>query len=123
MVGLAVTESRIGAPLLLALGGIASAIAGPALGALYYETAPDGKEGTALGVYSTLGAVGGSAGPLLGGAVASAVGVQLTVLCIGVLWLFDTVVVAAGVRPAGRDGDEGGTDETESTESTEPHPN
>jgi MFS family permease len=82
------------APLaLFALGGLASALAAPATGALNYDVAPDGDEGAFLGAVSTAYAVGGAAGPLLGGAVAGLLGVRAAALAVAALWLANALVL------------------------------
>ena len=88
---------------LMALGGVASAFVGPAQTALRYESAPEGGEGSLIGAYKTTGSVGGTIGPLLGGAVAGGVGIRGAVLAIGVLWALDASVIALGVRDRSRE--------------------
>lgn len=102
VVGLVVGDHRLLPPLLLALGGVASAFAGPALGALRYESAPEGREASLLGVYGTVGAAGAATGPLLAGLVADEFGLRIAVLGVGLLWTADAVGIAVGVdeRPA-----------------------
>lgn len=96
--GLALSTIRVVPPLLLAVGGVASALGAPALTALQYESAPKGNEGALLGFYSTVYSIGGTAGPLLGGAVAATVGVRVTVILIGASWLLAAFVITVGVR-------------------------
>jgi MFS family permease len=86
---------------LLAAGGVASAVSGPALSALHYETAPDGREGTLAGVVATASSLGGVAGPLLGGVVTDALGVRAAVVAIAAVWAIDSAVVAVGVGSDG----------------------
>ena len=86
----------------MVLAGIASAFAGPALGALQYEVAPEGYEGTVMGVYSTLASAGMALGPILGGAVANRFGVTTVFLLMGLLWLLDTGTITLGVRETER---------------------
>lgn len=83
--------------LLMGIGGFASAIGGPAMGALTYETAPSGMEGTIIGFYGTLGSVGGVVGPLVGGLLMGYVGVQLTILAIGVVVFLDSLNIFVGI--------------------------
>ncbi|MFC7079364.1 MFS transporter [Halorussus caseinilyticus] len=96
--GLALATTRLVPPVLLFVAGIASAFAGPALGAMQYELAPEGREGTVLGAYSTLASAGMAVGPLLGGALTDVFGVTTVFLLMGGLWLFDTGTIAFGVR-------------------------
>jgi MFS family permease len=111
--GLAAFDVRVLPPLLLAVGGLASAVSGPALSALHYEAAPDGREGTLAGVVATASSLGGVAGPLLGGVVADALGVRAAVVAIAVAWALDAVVVAVGVSGSGRESQSGGGDDPE----------
>jgi MFS family permease len=97
-IGLVLARISLLSVALMALGGVASAFIGPAQTALRYESAPEGGEGSLIGAYKTAGSIGGTAGPLLGGAVAGAVGIQGAVLAIGALWAFDAIVIALGVR-------------------------
>ena len=83
---------------LMAFGGVASAFTGPAQTALRYESAPEGGEGSLIGLYGTAASIGGTVGPLLGGVVAGALGVRGTVLAIGGLWAIDALVILVGVR-------------------------
>lgn len=98
VVGLVVGDWRVLPPALLAVGGVASALVAPALGALRYETAPADREGSLLGVYGALGSAGATAGPLVGGAVADLFGVGTAALGVGVLWALDAGLVLAGVE-------------------------
>jgi MFS family permease len=97
-IGLVLAQTALLPVVLMALGGVASAFTGPAQAALRYESAPEGGEGSLIGLYGTAGSVGGTIGPLLGGAVAGMVGIRGAVLAIGVLWALDAVVIALGVR-------------------------
>ncbi|ELZ87703.1 arabinose efflux permease family protein [Haloferax elongans ATCC BAA-1513] len=78
---------------LFALGGVGSGLAGPALGALRYEIAPDGREGTTLGLISTAASVGGALGPVLGGALTASASLGATALGIGLLWAVDPALL------------------------------
>lgn len=98
VVGLVVGDHRLLPPLLLALGGVASAFAGPALVALRYESAPVGREASLLGVYGTVGAAGAAVGPLLAGVVASEFGLHTAILAVGLLWAVDAAAIAVGVE-------------------------
>ncbi len=100
-VGLAVASAPVLPPLLMFVGGLASAFSGPALGALQYETAPDGHEGATLGVFSASHAVGMAIGPIAGGALAAAVGAEAVFLVIGLLWALKAGIVWVGVRETG----------------------
>jgi MFS family permease len=91
--GLALLHVRAAPLALFALGGLASALAAPATGALNYDVAPDGDEGAFLGAVSTAYAVGGAAGPLLGGAVAGLLGVRAAALAVAALWLANALVL------------------------------
>lgn len=102
VIGLALAASRVIPPMLMFLAGIASAFAGPALGAIQYEVAPDGYEGTMMGIYSSLASAGMAIGPILGGAVVSKFGVVWLFLGMGVLWILDTGTIAIGVRKTTR---------------------
>jgi MFS family permease len=82
---------------LMAFGGIASAFTRPAQTALRYDSAPESAEGSLLGLYKTAASIGGTIGPLLGGAVAGIVGVRGAVLAIGALWAVDALVIGLGV--------------------------
>jgi MFS family permease len=86
-------------PLVLAVGGVASALAGPALGALYYEVAPEGDEAAVAGLVGTAGATGSTVGPLLAGVVSGHFGVEATVLGVGVVWALDAVLLRLGLDP------------------------
>jgi MFS family permease len=97
-IGLVLASMPILPVALMALGGVASAFVGPAQTALRYESASEGSEGSLIGAYKTAGAVGGTIGPLLGGAVAGVVGIRGAVFAIGALWALDAVVIAIGVR-------------------------
>ncbi|WP_101295534.1 MFS transporter [Halegenticoccus soli] len=99
-VGLVVGGHPLAPPALLALGGVASALSGPALGALRYETAPSGSEGAFVGLYGSLGAAGATAGPLLGAVAADAFAPAVAVVGVGLLWGIDALVVAAFVSEA-----------------------
>lgn len=96
-VGLAAVTVPEVPPILLFAGGVASGASGPALSALQYESAPDGHEGTILGLYSATHAAGMALGPLLGGAVAGRFGVPGAFVGMGVLWALDTGTIALGV--------------------------
>lgn len=85
-------------PALLVLGGAASGLGGPAMGALQYEVAPSGREGTVLGIYSALASAGVALGPLAGGWVVEGWEVGALFLGMGVLWAADTLTIAFGVR-------------------------
>ncbi|WP_435152461.1 MFS transporter [Haladaptatus sp. DFWS20] len=82
-------------PLLYMLGAVGSAFSGPALGTIRYETAPDGNDGTVLGVYSTFSSVGHAIGPLASGAIASAMSYQAAYLSVAVVWGLDVLVLAS----------------------------
>lgn len=97
MVGLVTGTVAVLPPLLMFLGGVASAFSAPALGALRYEIAPEGGESTLLGFFGTLAAAGGVVGPLAGGWVAGVVGVRATAVLVGLLWLLDAVGLRVGV--------------------------
>lgn len=84
-------------PIILFLGGLASAFSGPALGSLKYEISPDDYEGTFIGLYSTLGSVGASIGPIAAGAVVTQTGPQFIFVLIGMLWLLVTVILFLGI--------------------------
>lgn len=98
VIGLALAPSPLVPPALLLLAGAASAVAGPALGAIQYEVAPSEYEGTLLGLYSSLAAAGMAIGPVLGGAVADRFGVVAVFVAMGVLWICDTATIAFGVE-------------------------
>lgn len=83
MVGLAVRTLAVLPPLLLFLGGVASAFSAPALGALCYEIAPEGGESTLLGFFAAIAAAG--------------VGLRPTTVLVGLLCLCDAVVLRVGV--------------------------
>lgn len=101
-VGLAVATLPVAPLALLFLGGLASGLMGPALGALRYEIAPDGRESTVVGGFGALGAAGAVVGPLAGGWIADLVGLRTTVLVVGALWLVDgTMLWLAVPEPAG----------------------
>lgn len=97
MVGLAVGTVALLPPVLVFLGGVASAFSAPALGALRYEVAPEGGESTFLGFFGAVAAAGGVVGPLAGGWVAGAVGLRATVVLVGLLWLCDAAALRVGV--------------------------
>jgi MFS family permease len=97
MVGLAVGTAAVLPPVLLFLGGVASAFSGPSLGALRYELAPEGEESTLLGFFGGVAAAGGVVGPLAGGWVAGLVGIRTTAVLVGLLWLLDAVGLRVGV--------------------------
>lgn len=88
----------------LALGGLASAVAGPAKGALNYETAPESVRGTVLGLYGALWAAGAALGPVLGGAVAARAGAAAALYCLAALALCHALLVGVGVRSLGPPG-------------------
>lgn len=96
-VGLAIGAVALLPPVLMFLGGVASAFMAPALGALRYEVAPEGRESTLLGFFGAVGAAGGVVGPLAGGWVAGVVGLRTTVVLVGLLWLCDAVALRVGV--------------------------
>lgn len=98
VIGLALAPTRHVPPVMMLLAGLGSAVAGPALGAIQYELAPDEYKGTVLGAYSTLSAAGMALGPFLGGAIVDRLGVMALFVAMGCLWLFDTVNVLVGVR-------------------------
>lgn len=83
---------------LYVLEGLGVGLQGPARNALQYETAPDGVEGTAVGVYSAATAAGATIGPLLAGGLASVVGLRAVFYCVGTLLLVQLLFVAFGVR-------------------------
>ncbi len=85
-------------PLALALGGVASAVSAPALGALHYEVAPDGAEGTFFGLIGAAFATGGTLGPLVYGGVAGVVDPRTVALVIAGSWLLDAVILAVALR-------------------------
>jgi DHA1 family multidrug resistance protein-like MFS transporter len=85
-------------PALLLVAGVASAFGGPAMGALQYEVAPSGREGTVIGIYSALASAGVALGPLLGGWVVAESGLVFLFLAMGALWAADTVTIALGIR-------------------------
>lgn len=85
--------------LLIAVGGVASAIGGPAMGALTYETAPEGYEGSVMGFYGSLGSAGAVVGPIAGGLLADTVGLRLTLGVVAVVVALDAVNILAGVSP------------------------
>lgn len=97
VIGLVFISSRYLPPIPMFLAGLASALAGPALGALQYEVAPEGYQGTLIGFYSTLAAAGMSIGPILGGVIVDASSVSTLFIVMGGLWLVDTGVIAVGV--------------------------
>lgn len=101
VIGLALAPSRAIPPILMLLAGIATAFAGPALGAIQYEVAPDGFEGTTMGFYSTLASSGMAIGPILAGAFVGRYGVVWLFLGMGMLWIADTATIAIGVREEG----------------------
>lgn len=96
--GLALAATPLVPPVALALGGVASAVAGPAKSALNYETAPDGDRATAVGLYGSLWAAGSTVGPLLGGAVAGRVGAAGALLALAALAAAQAAFVALAVR-------------------------
>ena len=85
-------------PALLLVAGVASAFGGPAMGALQYEVAPAGREGTVIGIYSALASAGIALGPLLGGWIVAELGLVVLFLAMGALWAGDTLTIAFGVR-------------------------
>ena len=85
-------------PALLLVAGVASAFGGPAMGALQYEVAPKGNEGTVIGIYSALASAGVAIGPILGGWVVGQWGLVALFLTMGALWAADTLTIAFGVR-------------------------
>lgn len=97
-VGLALLTVPAVPPFLLFAGGVASGISGPALSALQYETAPEGYEGTALGLFSAAHAAGTAVGPIVGGLAGARYGLPAVFVGIGALWVLDTGTVAVGVR-------------------------
>lgn len=97
-VGLVLAWTPVLPVALMAFGGVASAFMGPARTALRYESAPEGEEGSMIGLYGTAASIGGTVGPVLGGVVADAIGTRGAVLMIGVLWTLDALVVLVGVR-------------------------
>lgn len=90
---------------LLFVAGIASALAGPAKGALTYELASDGDEATLVGINGAAHSAGRALGPLVGGFVAAWFGVTTAVAGIGVLWMLLIANVVLLVPEPG-DGDE-----------------
>ena len=97
-IGLVLAWTPLLPVVLMAGGGIASAFTGPAQTALRYESAPEGGEGSLIGLYGTAASIGGTIGPLCGGFVAGAIGARGAVLAIGVLWAVDALVIGLGVR-------------------------
>jgi MFS family permease len=87
MVGLAITTRPILPPILMFLGGILSALAVPALYALRYELAPEGREATFSGITGTAESIGEAAGPAFAGLAMGIWGVQITVILAGLSWL------------------------------------
>lgn len=98
VLGLVLAVSKYLPPVLMLIAGVATAFAGPALGAIQYEVAPEGYEGTLLGFYSTASSAGMAVGPVLGGAVANRWGVTVVFLLMGGLWVLDTGTITFGVR-------------------------
>lgn len=94
----AVATSPIIPPALLVVGGLASALGGPAMGALSYEVAPDQFEGTLIGFYSTLGAIGASLGPIIGGYLSDVTTVATTLIIVSSLVFLDTTSIYLGLR-------------------------
>lgn len=82
--------------LMYVIGAIGTAISGPAVGTLQYETAPDEKQGSIIGVYSMFGSAGLSIGPVAAGAFASATSYQLAFIVVGVLYAVDVLVLHQG---------------------------
>ncbi|KAB1192364.1 MFS transporter [Haloferax sp. MBLA0076] len=105
-VGILVASHRLAPLSLFVLGGIGSGITAPALGALRYEVAPDGREGTTLGLVSTAASVGGALGPLLGGVVTSTTELGVTAVCIALLWAVDPALMHRYLRDDSSDATE-----------------
>ena len=95
---LVINNSQIVALGLLFLAGVASALAAPALGALRYETAPEDHQGMMMGLYSTVGAAGTAAGPIVGGWFADLTSVSVVFLVIAGLWFVDAIIIGVGVN-------------------------
>lgn len=113
MIGLAGATVAWLPPALLFIAGLASGLAGPALGALRYETAPEDTSGAVLGWYGTLGSVGRAIGPIVGGALGATVGLRATAIAVGLLWVFDAMIITVGVRERrGSADDPGGMEAT-----------
>ncbi|WIV66242.1 MFS transporter [Natrialbaceae archaeon AArc-T1-2] len=115
--GLLVFETRPAPPALLFLGGVVSGLGGPAFGALQYELAPEGREGTLAGIYSGLDSTGQAIGPLLGGFLAGWVDIATVFALMAAVWVADTLTIAFGVRDRSRDGS--GTDDPGEKRSTD----
>lgn len=104
MVGLAITTHPLVPPILMFLGGLLSALAVPALYALRYELAPDGREATFSGITGTAESIGEASGPLFAGATMGLWGVRLTVIVAGIAWLAALPLIGV-VLPRGTDPD------------------
>lgn len=80
--------------LLMFLGGVSSAVSGPAKVALNYEVAPDGHEATVIGLFGSFNRAGATLGPLLGGAAAAVVGPGPVLVAVGVAVVADAAMLA-----------------------------
>lgn len=94
MVGLALATSPLIPPALMFLGGVLSAFAAPALLAIQYEIAPDGREATFSGIAGTAESAGQVIGPLFAGAIIGWWGVRVAVIGAGFSWLLAIPLLA-----------------------------
>lgn len=93
MFGIATVTWEILPPVLMFMGGIGSALMGPAMVALRYEVSPEQRKASLLGVFATFGAAGSVLGPLLGGALSNIVGISNTILLAVGLWIVEGVLL------------------------------
>jgi len=83
-----------------ALFGLAAGGTGPTVNAIIGKIAPRDSLGRAYGLTMSVGALGGALGPLIGGLVASSLGLRPPFIIMGVALIVVSIVVALRVKEA-----------------------
>jgi len=83
-----------------ALFGLAAGGTGPTVNALIGKIAPRDSYGRAYGLTTSVGAIGGALGPLIGGLVASSLGLRPPFIIMGVALIVVSIIVALRVKEA-----------------------